>query len=171
MARPVRIAFAFAGLLALGLTACQPASPPAAPAALIGAWQAKVQFSSGSFAPVKDLTFLYAYNSGGTMTESSNYDCSPAPSPPAYGEWRATGTGTFETKYTFYTTQPPADAKPGTGAGVWMPAGHGVLTESIQMSADGRSYESTVQLALFDSAGQPVAGGGEATAHGTRIGF
>src|SRR4051812_3339242 len=54
---------------------------------LEGAWRSRVQFSSGDFAPVKDLEFLYVFNRGGTMTESSNYDSLP-PSPPAYGVWR-----------------------------------------------------------------------------------
>ena len=41
---------------------------------LVGQWRAKLQFTSGAFAPVKDLEFMYVFNLGGTMTESSNYD-------------------------------------------------------------------------------------------------
>ena len=40
---------------------------------LAGAWRGKVQFTSGAFAEIKDLEFMYAFNAGGTMTESSNY--------------------------------------------------------------------------------------------------
>jgi hypothetical protein len=49
---------------------------------LAGEWRAQLQFSSGAFAPIKDLEFMYSFNQGGTMTESSNYDASP-PVPPA----------------------------------------------------------------------------------------
>ena len=41
---------------------------------LVGEWRAHLQFTSGAFAPVKDLEFMYVFNQGGTMTESSNYD-------------------------------------------------------------------------------------------------
>lgn len=58
---------------------------------LAGAWQGKVQFTTGAFAAVKDLEFMYAFHVGGTMTESSNYDGAP-PAPPAYGVWRKTGS-------------------------------------------------------------------------------
>lgn len=155
----------------LAFTGCAKPAPPAATApALIGAWRASVQFDGGSFATVKDLEFLYAFNGGGTMTESSNYDGVP-PVPPAYGEWRAMGADRFEAKYTFFTTRPPADAKSLATGGGWMPAGFGVLTERIQLAAGGRSYDSTIHLELFDAAGKPVDGGGEATAHARRIGF
>src|SRR5258705_377512 len=74
---------------------------------LVGAWRSEVRFTSGDFAAVKDLEFLFVFNRGGTMTESSNYDSAP-PVPPAYGVWRATGGRTFRSKYLFYTTKPPA---------------------------------------------------------------
>ena len=57
---------------------------------LVGEWRAPLQFTSGAFAPIKDLEFMYVFNQGGTMTESSNYDASP-PVPPAYGIWRKVG--------------------------------------------------------------------------------
>ena len=161
------------GLVALtfaSLAGCARAPEPATSPALVGAWRANVQFSGGAFAQVKDLEFLYVFNSGGTMTESSNYDATP-PVPPAYGEWRQTGAGRFEAKYTFFTTSPPSDVKLlATGAG-WPPAGSGVLTERSTLAADGRSYDSQLTLELFDPAGKPVAGGGEATVHATRAGF
>lgn len=37
----------------------------------VGAWRSNLQFQTGTFAPIKDLAFLYAFNEGGTMTESS----------------------------------------------------------------------------------------------------
>ena len=48
---------------------------------LVGAWRSKIRFNSGALAEIKDLEFLYAFNLGGTMTESSNYDGAP----PGYG--------------------------------------------------------------------------------------
>jgi hypothetical protein len=161
------------GLVALALASaagCAGAPGPVTPPALVGAWRASVQFSGGAFAAVEDLEFLYVFNLGGTMTESSNYDGAP-PVPPAYGEWRQTGEGRFEAKYTFFTTSPPPDLKAlATGAG-WLPAGSGVLTERITLAADGRSYDSRLTLELFDASGKPVEGGGEATVHARRAGF
>src|SRR5713101_6199191 len=49
---------------------------------LVGAWRGRVQFRAGPFAAVKDLEFMYVFNAGGTMTESSNYDASPPVPPP-----------------------------------------------------------------------------------------
>jgi hypothetical protein len=161
------------GLVALvfvSLAGCAPAPESAAPPALVGAWRSSVQFSGGLLGTIKDLEFLYVFNSGGTMTESSNYDATP-PVPPAYGEWRQTGVGKFEVKYTFFTTSPPADVKVLAAGGGWLPAGSGVLMEQIILTADGRSYDSSIRLEMFDGAGKPVAGGGEATAHATRAGF
>ena len=57
---------------------------------IVGAWKGKVKFNSGAFAEVKDLEFMYVFNAGGTMTESSNYD-GALPVPPAYGIWKKTG--------------------------------------------------------------------------------
>ena len=161
---------AAACLALIALAGCARTPAPAAPPALIGAWRASVQFGSGAYAEIKDLQFLYVFNGGGTMTESSNYDGLP-PVPPAYGEWRASGADRFEAKYTFFTTQPPADVKSLATGGGWRPAGYGVLTEKIQLAADGKSYDSTISLELFDPAGKPVAGGAEAKAHATRAGF
>ncbi len=120
---------------------------------------------------MKGLEFLYAYNDGGTMTESSNYDEAANSSPPAYGVWKQTAPRTFETKYVFYTTRAP---EPGDGApnsGDWWPAGHGVLTETITLADDGQTYMSEISLATFDRAGQPIGGEGEGTGAGTRIVF
>jgi len=56
---------------------------------LMGAWRSQVQFTSGPFATVRDLEFMYVVHADGTLTESSNYDAAP-PVPPAYGVWRET---------------------------------------------------------------------------------
>lgn len=161
---------ALALLACLAIAGCSAAPPSAAPPALVGAWRGTVQFRGGVLAPVKDLEFLYVFNAGGTMTESSNYDGVP-PVPPAYGEWRAGAAGRFEARYTFFTTRPPADLKTITSGGGWLPAGSGVLTEHIALSADGHSYDSQLSLELFDAAGKPAPGGGEGSVHATRAGF
>jgi hypothetical protein len=133
---------------------------------LEGAWRSQVQFSSGDFAQVKDLEFLYVFNHAGTMTESSNYDSAP-PVPPAYGVWRCVGQQRYEAKYIFYTTKPPEQQI----VQGWRPSGSGELTEQIGLSADGKSLESKIKLQLFDASGKPIAGGGEATGRGKRIHF
>ncbi|MFN8177820.1 MAG: hypothetical protein U0167_07830 [bacterium] len=138
--------------------------------ALVGAWRSSVQFDDGTFAPIRDLEFLYAFNVGGTMTESSNYDGVP-PVPPAYGVWRAAGTNRFDATYTFYTTKAPARLDELAAGGGWLPAGRGVLTEHITLASDGQSYESTLTLDLYDKDGKPIAGGGRAAGRGKRIRF
>ena len=136
---------------------------------LVGAWRAKVVFRSGPLAEMKDLEFLYAYNAGGTMTESSNYDEAANSSPPAYGVWKQIDPRTFETKYVFYTTKAPGPGDGAPNSGDWWPAGHGVLTETITLSDDGQSYRSTIRLATFDRAGTLITGDDEGTGFGTRI--
>ena len=96
---------------------------------LMGEWRAQLQFSSGAFASIKDLEFMYSFNQGGTMTESSNYDASP-PVPPAYGIWRQVGPGKFEAKYEFYVTKAPAAFTEIVKGGGWGPAGRGVFVET-----------------------------------------
>ncbi len=145
-------------------------STTATPSPLIGAWRSKLQFTSGAFASIKNLEFMYVFNAGGTLTESSNYDGAP-PVPPAYGVWRQRSPQEFEAKYAFYITQPPKRFADITGGAGWLPIGHGVFTERIRLSADGQSFESSMSYAAFDSLGAPAAGGGEATGRGTRIGF
>jgi len=116
------------------------------------------------------LRFLYAFNAGGTMTESSDYDGAP-PVPPAYGVWRQVASGDFEAKYVFYMTKPPASFKEiATGFG-WLPTSRGVLTERITLAADGNSFESTMTYEAFDMADKPTTGGGVAKGHGARISF
>lgn len=145
-------------------------SAPADPA-LVGAWRSKIAFRTGPLAEAKGLEFLYAYNSGGTMTESSNYDEAANSSPPAYGVWKQVDARTFQATYVFFTTRAPVPADNAPGNADWWPAGHGVLTEAITLADDGRSYTSTIKLDLFDMADKPMAGGGEGTGAGTRVEF
>jgi len=137
---------------------------------LAGAWRSRLQFSDGAFAAMKDLEFMYVFNTGGTLTESSNYDGAP-PVPPAYGVWREVGPSQYEARYLFYITKPPARLEDMTGGGGWLPAGHGVFTERIRLADDRRSFESAITYEAFDQSGKPVAGGGTATGHGVRIDF
>lgn len=152
------------GFLLFGV-GCGAGSTPQSP--IVGAWRSAVQFQSGAFAPVKDLEFLYAFHSDGTLTESSNYDAAP-PVPPAYGVWRSIGLGEFEATYEFYSTAPsPPDAFK-TGAG-WVWSGRGVLTERIKVSDDGNSFTSTIRYEAFDKMGKPAEGGGSGTGRGSRM--
>ncbi len=156
---------ACAAVLLIG--AC--AARDSADSRLVGAWKSDVRFQDGSFAPIENLRFMYVFNAGGTMTESSNYDAAP-PVPPAYGVWKATGAHQFEATYEFYVTRPTTPEEAATAGTVWLPAGRGVLTEVITLSADGNSFDSTIRYQAFDEAGAPAPGGGSATGHGVRIG-
>lgn len=170
--RPRILASTIAWLALLASAGCSTKSTPAPRATttqpLVGAWRSNVQFSGGVFAPVRDLEFLYVFNAGGTMTESSNHDGAP-PVPPAYGVWREVTPNQFEAKYLFYATKAPSRFEEISGGGGWLPAGHGEITERIQLSGDGQSFESTITYEALDSSGKPVAGGGEARGHGARI--
>src|SRR5215217_6544551 len=123
-------------LLAAGCANTQPVqgSVPSDRGVLVGAWRSKVVFRSGPLAEMKDLEFLYAYNSGGTMTESSNYDEAANSSPPAYGVWKQIDRRTFQTKYLFYTTMAPGPGDGAPDSRDWWPSGHGVLTETVTLS-------------------------------------
>jgi len=158
----------------IGVTACAPRAPEASSATstpgLVGAWRSKLQFSSGAFASIKNLEFMYVFNAGGTLTESSNYDGAP-PVPPAYGVWREVGPQEYEARYAFYITQAPKRFEEITSGAGWLPNGHGVFTERIRLSADGQSFESNMTYAAFDSLGAPTTGGGTATGRGARIAF
>ena len=89
---------------------------------LAGAWKEKLQFQTGAFAEIKDLEFMYVFNAGGTMTESSNYDAAP-PVPPAYGIWKHVGGNEYEAKYEFYITRISSPAESTSSSGGWLPAG------------------------------------------------
>jgi hypothetical protein len=135
---------------------------------LVGAWRGKVQFASGALAEIKDLEFMYAFNAGGTMTESSNYDAAP-PVPPAYGVWRKVGFRKYEAKYHFFQSKAVTTADELVKGGGWRPDGYGILAQKIALSADGKSFDSRIVLELFDNDGKPATGGGEATATAQRI--
>ena len=137
---------------------------------LVGAWRSKVQFSSGPFAAVKDLEFLFVFNEGGTMTESSNYDGAP-PVPPAYGVWRKTAPREYELHYEYFNSTPPKALEDMTGGGGWTPGGRGTIKERIKLSADGRTFTSTISFVLRDTAGKEIPGGGAASSAGTRMTF
>jgi hypothetical protein len=138
--------------------------------ALAGAWEGKVQFSAGAFAAVKDLRFMYAFMANGTMLESSNYDAAP-PVPPAYGVWKKTSARQYLAKYRFYVSSPVASADELIKGGGWGPGGYGVLTEKIELAADGMSFVSTLSLELFDKDGKSLGDGGAATGSAQRLGF
>lgn len=168
-----RLFFASVAVLASVESACarpREVAANATPPALVGEWRAQLQFSSGAFAPIKDLEFMYVFNAGGTMTESSNYDGAP-PVPPAYGIWRQTGPNQYEAKYEFYVTKAPARFEEITSGGGWLPAGRGVFFEAITLSADGNTFTSKIRYEAFDTAGGPVAGGGEAEGQGVKLTF
>jgi len=135
---------------------------------LVGAWRGKVQFTSGAFAETKDLEFMYAFNVGGTMMESSNYDAAP-PVPPAYGVWRKIGPRKYEAKYQFFQSKAAKTAEELVKSGGWRPDGYGILVQKMTLSADGKSFDSRISLELFDTDGKPVTGGGEGTATGQKI--
>lgn len=159
----------------LGVAGCQPTtkapatSEPSGPD-LQGEWRAQLQFTSGAFAPIKDLEFMYVFNQGGTMTESSNYDASP-PVPPAYGIWRKTGPKDFEAKYEFYVTKAPKAFDEIAKGGGWGLAGRGVFVERITLSDDGKAFTSTIKYDQFGVDGAPAEGGGEATGKGVKLEF
>ena len=138
--------------------------------ALTGTWRAKLQFKTGMLADWKNLEFMYAFNHGGTMTESSNYDGSP-PGPPAYGVWKKTGARQFEARYEVFLTKSAKPLEEIAKGGGWLPDGHGVLSEKITLSADGKSFTSRVRWDMFDQAGKAVESGIEGTGEGRRMGF
>ena len=150
------------------VTGCQQARP-APQAKLAGAWRSSLQFKTGPLATVKDLQFMYAFTAGGTLTESSNYDGAP-PVPPAYGVWRPMGPNLYEARYEFFATAPSSPGAFKDGGG-WLPSGRGVFTERITLSADGRSFASTIRYEAFGLRGEAVPGGGDATGRAVRIGF
>lgn len=140
----------------------------AASSDLVGAWRGKVQFTTGAYATIKDFDFLYAFNAGGTMTESSNYDAMP-PCTPAYGVWKKAGPRTYEARYVYYWTKPPAKLDELTAGGGWAPGGYGVLTQKFTLAADGNSFDSTISYEVFDQQGKPTEAPSVATASATRI--
>jgi hypothetical protein len=150
------------------------ASPPGAQKdsgdALVGAWRSHVQFTSGALSSIKDLEFLYAFNPGGTMTESSNYDGSP-PVPPAYGVWRQIQPRQFQAKYVFFLSKAPKAFEDIASGGGWLPAGSGVLVETITVAEDGISFKSTIRLEIVDETGKTIESNSAAEGQASRITF
>jgi len=147
-------------------TACTPRTDSAP---LVGAWRSNIKFETGAFAEITNLEFMYVFNAGGTLTESSNYDAAP-PVPPAYGMWRTIGPNVFEARYEFFSTAPSAGDAFLKGAG-WPPSGRGVFSERIEISADKQTFTSTIRYDAFGMQDEPLAGGGTARGEGVRIGF
>ena len=137
---------------------------------LVGQWRARLEFRDGDFAVFADLEFMYVFNAGGTLTESSNYDAAP-PVPPAYGIWRRVDADRFAAKYEFYPTSIPESFAEIAAGGGWRHAGRGVFTETLTVAADGASFTSTILYEAFDEAGRPVAGGGVGSGRGVRLRF
>lgn len=162
-------------VLATGLLLSGCGTMPATPGAsasdnLTGAWRSKVQFNSAIFSSIKDFEFMYVFNAGGTMTESSNYDALP-PGMPAYGEWRKIGPRKYEAKYTVFTIKSPeAFAEVGKNGG-WFSSGYAVLVEQITLADDGKTFKSVITYREFDQAGQPTKNNGDGTVSGMRMGF
>ena len=111
---------------------------------------------------------MYVFNAGGTLTESSNYDGAP-PVPPAYGIWREIGPREYEATYEYFSTA-PAEAAAFLKAAAWLPAGHGVFSETIKIADDGRSFTSTLRYEALDANGKPTGDGGTARGQAVRIG-
>jgi len=137
---------------------------------LVGAWKGKVQFTTGVYAEIKDFEFMWVFNSGGTMTESSNYDGVP-PTPPAYGIWKSIGDKQYEARYEFYWNKVPASYEELAKTGGFPNAGYGVLSEKITLSEDGKSYSSTIKFNLFDQTGKQTIFNDEATTEAKRMEF
>jgi hypothetical protein len=159
----------------VALSACDRAVTPAPSKAgevdvLVGAWRSHLQVNNGAFAGMQGLEFMYVFNLGGTMTESSNYDASP-PVQPAYGVWRKTAARQFEARYEFYNTRPPAAFGEIVKGGGWVPDGYGLFVEKIVLAEDGQSFTSSMTYTMFDNTGKRTDAGGGATGTATRIGF
>lgn len=137
---------------------------------LVGAWKGKVQFNTGVYAEIKDFEFMYVFNAGGTMTESSNYDGVP-PTPPAYGIWKKKGDKQYETRYEFYWNKVPDTFEELTKVGGFPNTGHGVLLEKITLSEDGKSYSSKINFNLFEKNGKQTIFNNEGTVEAKRMEF
>ncbi len=116
---------------------------------LVGAWQGKLQFTSGAFAENQGSRVYVRLQRRGTMTESSNYDAAP-PVPPAYGAWKKVGLRKYEAKYHFFQSKPVTTADELIKGGGWAPDGYGILAQKMTLSADGKSFDSRIALELFD---------------------
>ncbi|BAQ64183.1 hypothetical protein [Geminocystis sp. NIES-3709] len=135
---------------------------------LMGQWRSQIQFSTGDFATIKDLEFMYVFNYGGTMTESSNYDSAP-PVTPAYGIWQKIAPKKFALKYEYYGTKAPDNTKDIIMG--WLPSTRGVFSEIITLSENGNYFDSIIEYKTFDLKGNPIEGGGKAIGKGIKLTF
>lgn len=152
----------------VAVSGCTPSAMSGSNDDLAGAWRSSVHFDSGDFAGLSDLEFLYAFNSGGTMTESSNYDAVP-PVAPAYGAWKRVGPGEFVARYEFFVTKAPTKVEDLVAGAGWNPIGRGRFDEHIQVSADGSSFDSTFRYSPLNPDGSPAGDPVTGKAHGVRI--
>jgi len=160
----------FSAVLALLSLPIACSSGPATDSApLIGAWRSSIKVATGAFAKITNLQFMYVFNAGGTLTESSNYDGAP-PVPPAYGVWRMIGPNEFEARFEFFSTAPSEANAFMKGAG-WPPSGRGVFNERIQVSRDAQTFTSTIRYEILGLHDEPLEGAGTASGAGVRIGF
>lgn len=120
---------------------------------IVGAWKGNVQFTTGVYSEIKNFEFMWVFNSGGTMTESSNYDGVP-PTPPAYGIWKSIGDKQYEARYEFYWNKVPASYEELAKTSGFPNVGYGVLSEKITLSENGKSYSSKIKFNLFDQTGK-----------------
>jgi hypothetical protein len=154
-------------LLSLSIACTSKPSTDSAP--LIGAWRSSIEVETGGLAEITGLEFMYVFNAGGTLTESSNYDGAP-PVPPAYGVWRTIGPNEFEATFEFFSTVPSQGDAFIKGAG-WPPSGRGVFTERIEVSRDAQTFTSTIRYEIFGLRDELLETGGTARGAGVRIGF
>ena len=170
MKTPSPLAWLALALLAvLGSTGCS-SLPSESGVSLTGAWHGKIQAKTGALTGYQGLEFMYAFNAGGTLTESSNFDGSP-PMPPAYGVWRQTGLRQYESRYEFFATKPPSNFAEVAKGGGWAPDGLGMLTEKITLTEDGNAFASTIKYEIYDQQGKLTDSGGVATSKAERIKF
>ncbi len=137
---------------------------------LIGQWRATVQFSSGAFSTTKDLEFMFVFNDGGTLLESSNYDAAP-PVPPAYGIWRQLAQNKYEARYEYFSTRAPLPSEGQFQNSGWLPAGRGVFTDTITLAQNGATFISNMHFVMYDHAGRMIEGGGDAYGAGVKLGY
>jgi len=154
--------------IAIATSGCATHATREPQAPLVGAWRSSVHFDSGPFATLADLEFLYAFNAGGTLTESSNYDAVP-PVAPAYGAWTQVGPNEFVASYEFFVTKPPARVEEIATGGGWLPDGRGRFDERIRVAADGASFDSTFTYAALKADGSAAAEPVSGKAHAVRI--
>lgn len=177
--RPRRLSFSVL-LVPILLTGCKITRLPQAqtitagalaPIELTGAWHTNITLDSGVVAGRHRMQVLAAYHGDGTMTMSFPADSLGIPALVAYGVWRRTGPRQFESRSVFLEARSPT-AKGGKGkVGDRRVAAHGILAETITLSADANGYSATVRVEMLDSAGVMIGGGAVGRGTGVRVTF